>query len=788
MNLEKLLPSILKEWSTRVSHGGSEWDSTDEADMYHLRQVMLEHGIPLTVANRWIKNLNEQEDDDEDRDRDRSKSSDISDEAERKGLVHLGYGNYGPGEDEPATHKSKDGKLVPLSAEEKRDQEEDEEETEEEKEKEQEDKEKEQELEQEREKEEREEEQEREEEIKKAEEVGGDGKVQPEGEGEQAPDYPPVEYELPEEIVTVREENDQSLNKFMELGFSEAEGAPGNAASMYNEILSGKVAEVLIENPDYDEEDLVRYAMEQYGEGGLAEENTGTSPAGYLRVKDLPDDLPKEHRGLYSKTLLAVRNGQRKARKSRQVMANLGWDDDNVETISFFGDRAGLEAQIETVKSVHKVVTTDEYGKKIEVDKDEIIDLIKKSGIADNPSDTAVISINKKTSEASVLFFSDKDSPYATVSQSTQVAELVGDDAKSVVDNLVKNDIIDEDVGKKIMEERKKAADDIDKIEKQLKGITNLPANKLLKDLTKGEDEGQYDPEEIINSAKHASGGSKPDKYWRKAAVNKFGKPFEGDPRISSGEFSSNAQFALQFLPDRDDGTSYEDEPPTEEEMLMAFMKMVSDDDYVKTKNDQKVLAQIQKDHNIVDDEEMADRLEEIRKETLDREVKMLDKLNKTTIKLGDIEIGAGTIFEAENIWGKGHFEAIQGEHGVHKYPNMFEVNMSGFYADKKVLSECLGGVTGKDEFIAKFEIGQGSDIVGTRKAKKLTFGRTTGRSRLVYAIVHGEGGEQKRIPIMDKRIRSKNGPLGKLETVYDWTNDMRKCMMDKTRQFEQED
>ena len=50
--------------------------------------------------------------------------------------------------------------------------------------------------------------------------------------------------------------------------------------------------------------------------------------------------------------------------------------------------------------------------------------------------------------------------------------------------------------------------------------------------------------------------------------------------------------------------------------------------------------------------------------------------------------------------------------------------------------------------------------------------GRTTGSKRIVYAVLVDEQGKETRIPIMEKRQRSKDGELGKLQTVYKWTKE----------------
>ena len=36
-----------------------------------------------------------------------------------------------------------------------------------------------------------------------------------------------------------------------------------------------------------------------------------------------------------------------------------------------------------------------------------------------------------------------------------------------------------------------------------------------------------------------------------------------------------------------------------------------------------------------------------------------------------------------------------------------------------------------------------------------------------------------KKVPIMEKRQRSKEGPLGKLQTVYKWTSEFERLIKD---------
>ena len=66
-------------------------------------------------------------------------------------------------------------------------------------------------------------------------------------------------------------------------------------------------------------------------------------------------------------------------------------------------------------------------------------------------------------------------------------------------------------------------------------------------------------------------------------------------------------------------------------------------------------------------------------------------------------------------------------------------------------------------------DVGGGVDynaVSGTQK------GRTTGSKRIVYAVT----AEGDKIPIGVKVARTKTGKLGKLQTVYQWSPEMKKC------------
>ena len=125
-----------------------------------------------------------------------------------------------------------------------------------------------------------------------------------------------------------------------------------------------------------------------------------------------------------------------------------------------------------------------------------------------------------------------------------------------------------------------------------------------------------------------------------------------------------------------------------------------------------------------------------------------------------------GTYIEANNIWKQGHMDAISGKKGVHKHRGMFETNHAGVVLDGNVMKKALG-VDSKDEFLKKLQVDK-AEVQLSRKDK------VTGSTGLVYVMVG-----DKKVPIMEKRQRSKEGPLGKLQTVYKWTSEFERLIKD---------
>jgi hypothetical protein len=108
----------------------------------------------------------------------------------------------------------------------------------------------------------------------------------------------------------------------------------------------------------------------------------------------------------------------------------------------------------------------------------------------------------------------------------------------------------------------------------------------------------------------------------------------------------------------------------------------------------------------------------------------------------------------------------------------MFETNHGGLSVDGEVLRKCIPGVNNKEDFVTRFEVGEASDQKGVRGSQK---GRTTGSKKIVYAIqekTNPDTGEvtTERVEVGVKVARTKSGKLGKLQTVYQWSDKMKKC------------
>ena len=514
----------------------------------------------------------------------------------------------------------------------------------------------------------------------------------------------------------------ESKQKHISSGFVKG-AAPGNAGSMYNEIMSGEVSDLLQDNPNATEEELVKSILDKYGDSNLAKQNSSNRMAGGLKTGDLPDGLPKEERELYTKTLIAVRSGKRKHQRSQSASKDLGWK--NTETSEYFGDSVGLKKQEEDINSASKVVDLDGN----EIPKDEIIELIKAGGGGDNPSDTATIIKNKDNGEATILFTSDKDSTNAIIAQSSTKAESTQTD--DAILQLGDDGKLSSEESEAIAGERRNYADGLKEIEGSLKNVTNEPANYL---------KNNFD-DKVVDSMINSSAGANPRKYFDAEK-----KKFSSDKKIPKTDKKYS-----DFLPEGSDS------PPTDKQIAEAILNYSTSGVKDLTGPQQKMIGKANKENGGPSVEESVEKIRKDSIELLDKQIEELDQ-----IKVDGI--GVGTFIEGNNIWKQGHMDAVGGKKGVHKYRGMFETNHAGVVLDGNVMKKALG-IESKEDFLKKLKV----EKTQVQKSKE---DRVTGSTGLAYMMVG-----DKKVPIMEKRQRTKDGPLGKLQTVYKWTPEFQKLI-----------
>jgi len=544
-------------------------------------------------------------------------------------------------------------------------------------------------------------------------------------------------------------ENEKSQQNHIEKGFVKG-AAPGNPGSMYNEIMSGKVADLIRENPDSSDEELTKLIIEKYGNTRLGKQQNSKTRAGGLKKGDLPN-IEGVSNGLLSKTLIAVKSGRRKAERAKEAEKDLGWE--NTKSEEFFGDKKGLEEQRKRVRNAKKIVDLDGN----EISQEEMLEIIDSSGSGDNPSDTATI-ITSDDGTITILFTSDKDSLDAIISQSSAKAESTQTD--DAILSLVDNKQLSQEEAEAIAGERRNFADKKENTERKLKKVTNKPSEFLKENIS----------DEMIEKAKTEKDTKK---HFESRVTNRF-KPggkisstvlFDEDGNKIKGGQKHDPEDYLKKVGWKE-GTE-----PTEKQQLEAFLL------YSKTAenpeaNTQKLVSRMNKQNGGPD---VSESVENIRKEVIKDEQEHIDFLNEREIEIDGKKVKLGNFVSGNNIWKQGHFDAISGNKGVHKHRGMFEVNNGGNSITGETLKKVFG-VDNKNQFLQNFEVEEATEQKGVSGKQK---GKVTGSTRIVYAIVKDKKGNKTRIPIMEKRQRSKEGELGKLQTVYKWTKDFQQLVKD---------
>ena len=538
--------------------------------------------------------------------------------------------------------------------------------------------------------------------------------------------------------------------------------APGNAGSLLNEVVSGEVAQMIEEDPNLTEEQILDLLYERFGHSPLFTAtsasrvgNSSGETAGGIRKAEIPKG---RNPGLHSKLMLAVRSGKRKHKKAVESAQSQGFKNSKIE--NYYGHGDSFDAMVNDIQG-KQVIGPDGTP----ISQEEAEQLIRSGGGGDNPSDTATLVFDKDSDRVILLFHSDKDSTEALVAQSSIKAEAEANEPN--IDKLVKEGKITKEQGEQLKKDQEELVRRNNEVEAKLKKVVNAPGKWFLKNTTTSE---------VLDHIKNDTGpNGEEDK--NKTSTKLGNQP----PKRKSGAVLKKDGTPVKVLHKYLLKKGIDPNQATEEQALEAFFEFMGDDNKgvkangepIEPTGDQVTLMErINTRYNEQGSPEIFGQIEDIRNETLQLQRDFITKQDEQQIEIDGQSVGLGTFLEANTVWKQFHLEAANpnSEVGVHKYPGMFETNHAGLSVDGEVIKQCMGGkVENKDDFITRFEVGPIEDQKGVSGTQK---GKTTGGKRIVYAITAGG----KKIEIGQKVMRTKTGKTGRLQTVYNWSKDMKEC------------
>lgn len=618
---------------------------------------------------------------------------------------------------------------------------------------------------------------------------------------------------------TPKEQSDLEIKQLcLEHGYEDFEKdagrgkpAPGNAGSMFNEIISGEGTSILEQEPDLEEEDLARILYDQYCGTKLGDEIKSSTHAG-VPVADIPEDITGDNKGCYAKCLVTARSAKRKhqrAQESAAAVREAGVEFGEIKKIhSFYGHGESLKAQVALIKQKlkegKKVLAPDGTEITDVMSEEELYKLITTGGGGENPSDTATF-IEDEDGNLILNFTSDKMTTGDQQANSTLINEI--NNRKKGVDKLLKNN--------KISEKQKKAADaeierhknEVDKEQSKLQSIVAPIGTNLLKEAE--EDEAVLDT--LMEEWESNANGQATSAHWSdfQAAVakeNGWDKPWPPEGTLTPEQKKCAAKLLLKVA----ENESNRPIDPKTDKPIAGNKPTVQVNKDCKTKrwlsgNQAKLMARTAENQSIAGKEgyNIKENIETIRKNIITMERNHLKKLNETKVDVDGVEKGLGELLEAQQVSDQLHLSMMDGDENHPMMNNgLFEVNMGGHPVNKEVLQKCLA--EGKEDFTSKDfikgfkvmspdveedgdrytwsctintgtppEFDDNGEVTDSGKCKDGSDRRATGRVMYLYAIT----GEGKLIKVGQKNMRTKTGDLGKYDTVVVYHDDMQECI-----------
>ena len=527
--------------------------------------------------------------------------------------------------------------------------------------------------------------------------------------------------------------NTETLNSFISDGFDNSISPRGNRGSMLNELVSIISATEHLNNKEPFNYDMaIQNNINRLKSSALGDENEGLKPVG--RIKTAEARLVAEKHGvsleLASKIIIATKAAKKKHSRILETIINKNNIQD-FETIPLFGDEKGLAYQVQLVTNTQSEIKLGNTT----IDKEQAEKIIRESGSGTNPSDTAIFILDKASGNLHMSFFSDKDSTKAIVAQSSLSAENTL--KQEEINKLIKTNVLTEEESKYYINTMNSSLEAFKTLETSLSEVVNGPGKHL----------ETQNINDLTNMTKKLSKGKSADKYWQNVVVKKFTSTRNPAYKTITPLLSDDHQ-----------------DPPTDNEMMEAYIKYINlpANRGNLSKPDQRVITDLS---NKTNGPKMGNALGDIRKKSINTDLNLIKKLDEKRIKIGNKEVGLGTYLEAKSVFEKLHLDMLFGGDGVYQDEDGFCQENGGITVNKEVMNKCLP-FDSKEDSYAQFEIGEEVDQLSRNKD-------ITGSTKIVYAI----GKDNTRYPIGEKKQRSKQGPLGKLNTVYNFHPSLQQCL-----------
>jgi hypothetical protein len=551
--------------------------------------------------------------------------------------------------------------------------------------------------------------------------------------------------------------------------------APGNAGSMFHEIVTGEVSNWLFED-----DSIIKAFLEPDGKWSLNAKSSTCRKAARASIKKY----------------LFVKAGVDALVTKRKLT-------EPIKVRNYFGAQESIQKQKELIEQCSKVEGGGNFytPSGVQIDSKDLLFFIEKSGGGENPADTATIAMDDNCNGV-VSFHSDKMSPSDPQANSSINAEF---------EFFVKEMEKIRDVGLSDREIKKarniiiEGAEDVRRVERQLKRSAEIAAGVLVgytEDEIKAMASRVADKNFEIGGKKNRANPTsrykpiiqdiKPDDpryaFYNNYCGDDCDKPegrlraflkYMADPQdFCRDEEGNEINFrGKQWMNRKED--QYNDCKPHPTEDMVTLMERLASTEYLHRKYNQETDDSPEKTKKL----STSSRIGQIREETARSLQNTHDELNKTRITYppGDPngrEIGLGDYLEAKNVIEKFHLALLDdreregGGRSLGAYDNLLNINMTDVLSTAKDIGACLE-IENADDLISSFSVGPPED--GDEFIRDTDTQEITGRKVFIYMV----GGEGEKVKIGEKILRTKSGKQGKWETLYHWSKETQECLKD---------